>query len=65
MYGAAEGASAGAAAEDIISKAMGSKSKAEEEPLASDGGQGATDPLIPGKGCPEGTLPSQKAYVLV
>ena len=48
MYGAAEGGSAGAAAEEIISKAMGSKSKAEEEPLVSDGVQAAADPLIPG-----------------
>ena len=52
MCAAAEGSSAGAAAEEIISKAMGSRGKAEEEPLVSDGGQAGADPLIPGTGIP-------------
>lgn len=66
MYGAAEGRSAGAAAEEIISNAMGSRSKAEEEPLVSDGDQAAADPLIPGKGVhPEGPLPSPQKIVLI
>ena len=52
LFGAAEGGSAGAAAEEIISKAMGSKDTAEEEPLVSEGEPAAADPLIPGIGFP-------------
>ena len=52
MCGAAEGGSAGAAAEEIISKAMGSKDTAEEEALVSEGEPIAADPLVPGTGVP-------------
>ncbi len=64
MCGAAEGGSAGAAADEIISKAMGSKDTAEEEPLVSEGEPAAVDPLIPGTGVPilRGTEPSCWAF---